>query len=502
MRGVRTPLGRYDLFINGEFVAPASEKYFTVHYPADNRVVAEVAEANKDDVNRAVSAAMGAFRGSWGRLSPEERGKILYRLADLIEREADRLAELETLCNGRPIREMRAQLRIIPSWYRYFGGMTDKLEGKVVPVGDGWLNYVLRVPLGVVAQITPWNHPLLIATKKIAPALASGNSVVHKPSELAPISALEFARLTVEAGLPPGAYNVVTGFGETGAALVAHPDVAKVDLTGGSETGRVVARVAADHLARTAFELGGKTPVIIFEDVELRQAVNGAVFASFIAQGQTCVAGSRILVHKSIYQEFVEAFVKKVSSLRIGDPLDPGVHLGPVVSERQLKRIQEYIKIGVEEGAKLIYGGRVLQGEGFSTGWYHEPTVFTEVRPWMRIAQEEIFGPVACILDFIDEEDAIRIANGVPYALGASVWTNDIARAHRIAAKLEAGIVWVNGHHRIAPSSPWGGFKISGYGRENGFEAMLQYTDTKSIWVRIKGESPDWFSEKVPGRLN
>lgn len=289
----------------------------------------EVGEAGPADAADAVSAAEEGLQGEWGRLTPEQRGRLLYRLADLIETEADRLAELETLCNGRPIREMRAQLRIIPSWYRYFAGMTDKLEGQVVPEGEAWLNYVVRVPLGVVAQITPWNHPLLFASKKIAPALAAGNAVVHKPSELSPLSALELARLTAEAGFPPGAYNVVTGFGPTGAALVSDPRVRKVDLTGGTETGKVVPRTAAEHLARTTFELGGKAPVVVFEDADLDQAVAGAAFAAFVGQGQTCIAGARILVQRSIYNAFLERLVQKVASLRVGDPMDPRTHLPP-----------------------------------------------------------------------------------------------------------------------------------------------------------------------------
>jgi acyl-CoA reductase-like NAD-dependent aldehyde dehydrogenase len=426
----------------------------------------------------------------------------MYRLAELLERDAGRLAELDTLSNGRPIREMRAQMRIIPSWYRYFGGMADKLEGRVIPVDGGWLNYVTRVPLGVVAQITPWNHPLLIATKKIAPALATGNAIVHKPSELAPLSALVFAQLTAEAGFPAGAYNLVNGYGPTGAALVADRRVAKIDLTGGTPTARAIVRATADNLPRMTFELGGKSPVLIFDDAELRQVVDGAAFAAFVGQGQTCIAGARILVHAAMHDAFVAAFVEKIRGIRLGDPLDPATQLGPLVSQRQRDRVEEYVRIGLEEGAVLACGGRVPEGPQFAKGWFYEPTVFTDVRQHMRVVQEEIFGPVVCVQAFRDEAEAIALANDIEFGLGAAVWTRDVARAHRVASRLEAGITWINDHHRIAPSSPWGGFKQSGYGRENGIEAMHEYTDTKSVWVRTTDEPFDWFTDEPVDRLN
>jgi len=495
----------YQLLIGGRWVDAASGKTFEDLNPATADALANVAEADAEDVSRAVAVARTAFEeGPWGRMSGGERGKILMRIADRLEAEADTIARLESQDNGRPIRETSAQARIIPRWYRYFAGWADKIEGETIPVEGPYLNYTVRVPLGVIGQITPWNHPLLIATKKVAPALAAGNTIVLKPSELAPLSVLEFGRICHEAGLPEGVLNVVPGFGPTaGRAICEHPDVAKIDFTGSTATGQAISRLAAGTMKRVSCELGGKAPNIVFPDADLEAAVSGALFAGFIAQGQTCVQGARLFLHTAIHDAFLERFVARAGRIQVGDPLRPETQMGPQVSRPQLERIHRYVEIGRGEGAKLVLGGHYPEDAALRKGFFYTPTIFDDVRNAMRIAQEEIFGPVVAVIRFTDEAEVIRAANAIPFGLGAAVWTRDVRRAHRVAQAIRAGIVWVNDYHRADPASPWGGFKLSGFGRENGLEAIRHCTDVKSIWVSLDERPNQWYETGgEPERLN
>jgi acyl-CoA reductase-like NAD-dependent aldehyde dehydrogenase len=426
-------------------------------------------------------------------LAVRERQRILNRFADLIEAALPELAVLESTCVGRPLREMRAQLARVPEFYRYFGAVARTLEDAVTPFEGPYLNYVRRVPLGVVGQLTPWNHPLLILTKKLAPALAAGNAVVAKPSEYTPLTTLVLAGLALEAGIPDGIFNVVTGFGaEAGAALCSDKRLRKLDLTGGTETGRVVARLAGENLVRVTCELGGKAPVIVLPDADLDRAAAGATFAAFIASGQTCVAGTRVLVHETQHDALVERMVERARAIRIGDPLDLSTQLGPLVSARQLERTERYVEIGRTEGGTVVCGGR-RPGGALASGFYYEPTIFAGVRPAMRIAQEEIFGPVTCAIAYRDLDEAVDIANDIEFGLAASIWTGDAARGMKLAERLDCGIVWINDHHRIDPALPWGGMKASGMGRETGLEGYREYTTTKSVIVNLE-DPVDWYA--------
>ena len=490
----------YRLVIGSRRLDAVSGREFSVRNPWSGEEIARVAEGDAADVDLAMAAAAEGF-AAWSARSAGQRQEVLNRIAAILTKQLPEIVELEVAQTGRPVREMSAQLARLPEWFTYFGAVARTYEDRVFPFGGPYLNYSRRAPLGVVGLVTPWNHPLLILTKKLAPALAAGNAVVVKPSEVAPLTVLLLADILDEAGLPAGVYNVVAGFGPTaGAALCGHPAVRKLDLTGGTETGRQVGKLAGGRLIPFSAELGGKASVAIFGDAPLDEAVAGALFASFIATGQTCVQGARILVQREMHDAFVERFVKRSQAIRLGDPRDVATQMGPLISERQLVSVERYVAIGKAEGAALAAGGRRIVEPPLDRGFFYAPTIFAGVDNAMRIAQEEIFGPVACTIPFDDEEHAIRLANGTNFGLAASVWTRDVARAHRVARRIDAGIVWVNDHHRIDPASPWGGFKDSGLGKENGIACYESFTRLHSIVVNLSDEPFDWYGSGGPAR--
>ncbi len=486
------PLG---LYIDGHFQASSTGRTISVKNPKDRALVAEVAEGDAVDIDKALDAAERAFK-VWSSVQAAGRGDIMHRAADLLAKRLPDLVAIEVDQIGRPRREMEAQLGRLPEWFRYFGAVARTHEDTAPPFGGNFLNYTRRVPLGVVGHITPWNHPLLILTKKVAPAMAAGNAIVVKPSELAPITSLLLGNIFKEAGVPDGVYNVVPGYGATaGLALSSSRRIAKIDLTGGTETGKTVASLAGRNLTRVAAELGGKASVIVFPDVPIERCVAATLFASFIATGQTCVQGARLLVHRSIHDQTVAELVRRTNAIRIGDPQDRATQLGPLVSEKQRDLVERYVAIGLQEGATLAAGGRRPEAASLESGYYYLPTIFTDVRNEMRIAQEEIFGPVVCVIPFDTEEEAIALANGTEFGLANSIWTRDISRAHRVAHRLQSGITWINDHHRIDPCSPWGGFKMSGLGRENGLVAYEEYTQIQNVIVNLSDEPFDWYAD-------
>ena len=487
---------RFQMYIGGAWCDPASGEWFESYNPYTGRVWAEIPRGSAADAERAVAAAHDAFTsGPWPGLNATQRGALLRRLGDLIAERAQELAEIEVRDNGKLLAEMAAQLRYVPQWYYYFGGLADKIEGSVIPIDKpDTFTFTRHEPLGVVVAITPWNSPLLLAAWKLAPALAAGNTVILKPSEFTSASSLEFIKLVEEAGFPPGVVNVVTGFGkEVGEPLVAHPKVAKVAFTGGEMSGQRVYETAASGLKKVSLELGGKSPNIVFDDAILDNAVKGAIAGIFAATGQTCIAGSRLLVQESIHDDFVERLVAFAKTARMGNPMLPETQVGPVTTQPQFEKILGYLEVAKNEGAVCVLGGAKAVRPECGAGWFVEPTIFTGVRNDMRIAQEEIFGPVLSVIPFRDEDEAVAIGNDVVYGLAAGVWTQSIRRAITMSERLQAGTIWVNTYRAVSYMSPFGGYKRSGLGRESGQDAIYEYLQTKSVWLNFAEEAPNPF---------
>ena len=481
------------LFIDGEFVDSEEHSRIAVLNPHDNSLITEVAEAKKADVDRAVEAARRAFP-AWAKLAAADRGALLLKLADAIEAQADELAKLESLDTGHPMRDTRAlDVARTAVTFRYFGGMADKFQGSVVPVEQGFLNYVVREPLGVVGQIVPWNFPLMFTGWKMGPALAAGNTIVMKPAELTPLSTLKVAQLARNVGFPKGVINIVPGYGSVaGQYLAEHAGVDKIAFTGSTATGRKVVQASSSNLKRVQLELGGKGANIVFDDAFLPAAINGAAFAIFHNQGQACIAGSRLLLHEKIADAFLDGFLKLARSIRIGNPLAAETEMGPLTSRLHRDRVLAYVQVAQEQGGEVLLGGKAPERDDLAAGCYVEPTVVT-AKPADRVSQEEVFGPFVTVTTFRDDDEALAMANGTEYGLGGGLWTTNLQRAHRVAGAMRSGMVWINCYKRVNPGSPFGGIGKSGYGREMGFEAMHDYTEAKSVWVNVDAKIPPYY---------
>jgi acyl-CoA reductase-like NAD-dependent aldehyde dehydrogenase len=461
--------------------------------PHDGSTLAEVAMAGRSDVDAAVAAAKAAFP-AWSRMAAADRGRLLLKLADRIEQRSEELARIESLDTGHPLRDTRAlDAPRTAATFRYFGGMADKFEGAVIPVEAGFLNYLVREPLGVVGQIVPWNFPLMFTAWKMAPALAAGNCVVFKPSELTPLSSLKIAELMVEAGIPEGVVNVLPGLGATaGQYLAEHPQIAKLAFTGSTVTGRRIVQASSGNLKKVQLELGGKGANVVFEDADLAAAVGGSAFAIFHNQGQACIAGSRLLLQEKIADAFLEKFLALARSIRLGNPLDPATEMGPLTSALHRDRVLGYVQVAKAQGGEILLGGKPPEKPELAKGFYVEPTVVRAAAK-DRVCQEEVFGPFVSITTFKDDEEALSIANSTEYGLGGGLWTRDLRRAHWFAQQLRTGMVWVNCYKRVNPASPFGGTGASGYGREMGFEVMREYTQPKSVWVNVDARIPPFY---------